>query len=277
MHNDTGILGKTALITGASSGIGYELTKLFARDGLNLVLVARDQTRLAQIGEELHRSFNVSATIIPKDLAQARAADELFHELQRTGVEVDILVNNAGFNVYGPFAETDAQQELQMLQLHVVTLTQLTKLVLPGMIKRQFGKILNMGSTGSFAPGPYDAVYCASKAYVLSFSEALAEELRGTGVTITTVCPGATKTAFAQRAGMSDTKLFQGRLLSAAKVAQTGYRALLHGRTSVVVGRANKLMTFALRLTPRNLVARMSKRILSRTASRSAAAVHQGH
>jgi short-subunit dehydrogenase len=164
-----------------------------------------------------------------------------------------------------------------MLRFHIVALTQLTKLFLPGMMKRQFGRILNLGSTGSFAPGPYNAVYCASKAYVLSISEALAEELRGTGVRVASLCPGATETAFAQRAGMTDTTLFQGRVLSAGEVAQAGYRALMRRRGSVVVGMANKPMIFSLRLIPRTLVARMSKRMLSRVTNRSAAAIHKSH
>jgi short-subunit dehydrogenase len=264
MRNDPGVTSKTALITGATSGIGYELTKLFAGAGFALVLVARDAPRLAKIADDLRRSSNVSVTVIPKDLANPTAAEEIYRELQSKGVEVDLLVNNAGFNVYGPFWETDAQKELQMMQVHIISLTHLTKLFLPGMLKRQFGRILNVGSTASFATGPGDAVYCASKAYVLSFSEAIAEELRGTGVTVTTLCPGATKTEFAERAHMTDVRMFQGQLWSPAEVAQAGYRALMRGRTSVVVGTANKLMVFSLRFTPRNLVARIGKSILSR-------------
>jgi short-subunit dehydrogenase len=153
--------------------------------------------------------------------------------------------------------------------VHVVTLTHLTKLVLPGMLRRRYGRILNLGSTGSFVPGPNDAVYCASKAYVLSFSEALAEEVRGTGVTFTALCPGATRTAFAARAKMTDTRLFQGRVISAREGAEVGYRALLRGRRVVVVGRMNPLMTISLRLTPRTLVTRISQRRLQRAGSRA--------
>ncbi len=256
--------GQTALITGASSGIGYELTKRLARDGVNLVLVARNAPQLAKIADELRGSSQVTVTVIPKDLSQPTAAEEIYRELQSQGMAVDILVNNAGFAVYGPFWETDAQKELQMMQVHMVTLTHLTKLFLPGMMQRHWGKILNLGSTAAFVPGPRAAVYCASKAYVLSFSEALAEELRDSGVTVTALCPGPTKTEFAERAQLTDTKLFQGRLLSAAEVAQAGYRALMRGRPSTVVGMANKLMTFSLRFTPRHLVARLSKRVFRR-------------
>ena len=256
--------GKTALITGASSGIGYELTKRFARDGCTLVLVARNAPQLAQIAEELRRSAQVTVTVIAQDLSQPTAADEIYRELQRTGLAVDILVNNAGFAVYGPFWETDAQAELQMMQVHMVTLTHLTKLCLPGMLQRQWGKILNLASTAAFVPGPRAAVYGASKAYVLSFSEALAEELRGSGVTVTAVCPGPTQTAFAARAQIADTKLFQGRVLSAAAVAEAGYRAVMRGRPRLVMGLANKLLTFSLRVMPRPLVARLSQRVWSR-------------
>lgn len=267
----------TALITGASSGIGHELAKLFALDRFDLVLVARDAPRLEKIADALRRIYLVGVTVISKDLSQPTAAEEIYREVQRKGVEVDILVNNAGFNVYGPFWETDAQKELQMIQVHIATLTHLTKLFLPGMIQRHFGKILNVGSTASFTPGPLDAVYCASKAYVLSFSDAIAEELRGTGVTVTTLCPGPTKTEFAERAHMTDAKVFQGELSSAAEVAKAGYRALMRGRTSVVVGTGNKLLTFSVRLTPRDLVARIAKSILSRGTSRSPARGRQAH
>lgn len=273
MDKHVNLMGKTALITGASSGIGYELSRLVARDGCALVLVARDAARLTRIAEELRGVSKVSVTVFPTDLAQGVAAEALFLELQREGIEVDILVNNAGFNVYGPFAQTDVARELQMLQLHIVTLTQLTKLLLSGMLRRRFGRVLNVASTGAFAPGPNDAVYCASKAYILSFSEALAE-LRGTGVTITTLCPGATRTAFATRAHMTGTALFQRRLLSASDVAEAGYRALLDRRRVVVVGLANKLMTFAVRFTPRVLVARISKRMLRQVGISAPVAVH---
>jgi short-subunit dehydrogenase len=269
--------GRTALVTGASSGIGHEFTKLLVRDGCDVVLVARDAPRLARIADEIRDAADVAVTALPKDLAEPGAAVDIVHELHGHGIEVDILINNAGFNAYGPFWETDVHQELRMLQVHVVTLTHLTKLLLPGMMRRRFGRILNVGTTGSFAPGPNDAVYCASKAYVLSFSEALAEELRGTGVTVTALCPGPTRTEFAERAHMADSRLFQGRLSNAEDVARIGYHAMMRGRTSVVVGRANQLMVFSLRFAPRDLVARMSKRLLSRQGSRSSAGVHQDH
>jgi short-subunit dehydrogenase len=277
MNKDSDKTGATALITGATSGIGYELTKLFARDGFDLAIVARDTSRLDKIADELRRNANVAVTVIPKDLSQATAAEEIYRDLQSKGIEIDILVNNAGFNVYGPFGETNTRKELQMMQVHMVTLTHLTKLFLPGMLKRKFGKILNLASTASFTPGPGNAVYCATKAYVLSFSEAIAEELRGTGVSVTALCPGPTKTEFAERADMADTKIFRGRLSSAAEVARAGYRALMRGRTTVVVGRNNKLLVFSLRFSPRSLVAKIAKSILSRDSNPSLAAIRPAH
>jgi uncharacterized protein len=267
---------RTALITGASSGIGFEFTKLFARDGFDLVLVARDQSRLAKIAYEWSRSFDVTVTVIPKDLSQSTAAQEVYREVQNEGIEVDVLVNNAGFNVYGPFAASDSQRELEMAQVNMIVLTQLTKLFLPAMLQRNSGKILNVASTAAFTPGPYSAVYCASKAYVLSFSEALAEELRGTGISVTTLCPGPTRTQFAERADMTETKIFQGRLASAREVAEAGYNALMQERTTLVVGLTNRLLVFSLRFSPRTLVASVAKNLLSR-AQNPQASIRPAH
>lgn len=256
---------KTALVTGASSGIGRELARLFARDGYDLVLVARNATRLEALAAEVRESHGTHALVLPTDLALPSAADEVYAHIESRGIRVDALVNNAGFNVYGPFAETDAAAELDMLQVNVIALTRLTKLVLPGMVRRGSGRILNLGSTGSFAPGPFDAVYCASKAYVLSFSEALAAELEGTGVTVTALCPGPTRTAFATRAGMTETPLFSGRVAEPSGVAETGYRALMRGRRVIVPGIGNALLAFSVRLSPRTLVASVGRRMLLRT------------
>jgi uncharacterized protein len=255
---------KTALITGASSGIGYELAGLFAKSGHDLVLVARNEQRLARLAEELRQRFGVNVTVLVKDLSSAAAAEEILVELQNRSLHVDILVNNAGFGEYGPFHETSLERDLQMIQVNVTALTQLTKLLLPGMLKRNSGKILNIGSTASFAPGPFVAVYSASKAYVLSFSEAPAEELKGTGVTVTVLCPGSTETEFAERAKMTDSRIFQGRLMSARKVAEIGFRALIEGKTTVIPGRANKLLVFSQRFAPRKMVARISRNLLER-------------
>jgi short-subunit dehydrogenase len=264
----------TALITGASSGIGYEMTELFAREGFNLVLVARNSLRLEKIADDLRRRFNIRVTVVPKDLSEQNAANDLYCELQRQNIAVNILVNNAGFNVYGPFPETSMHSESQMMQLNMVTLTQLTKLLLPAMLKRKSGKILNVASTAAFTPGPGSAVYCASKAYVLSFSEALAEELKGTGVRVTALCPGPTKTEFAERAQMTDSRLFRGSVSSADDVARDGYQALMRGDTMAISGAANKLLVFSLRFSPRAVVPKVAKKLLAKSDNTGTSAIN---
>jgi short-subunit dehydrogenase len=216
-------------------------------------------------------------TVIPKDLSRPTAPEEIYREIESKGIEVDVLVNNAGFNVYGPFSETDSQTEFEMMLVNMIALTRLTKLFLPAMLNRNSGKILNVASTAAFTPGPYAAVYCAGKAYVLSFSEAIAEELRGSGVTVTTLCPGPTLTKFAERANMSDTKIFQGRLASAKDVAEAGYGALMRGKTTVIVGLANRLLIFSLRFSPRRFVALVAKGLLSRVVNPQHARVRPAH
>jgi short-subunit dehydrogenase len=258
----SGVKRGTALITGATSGIGYELSKLFALDGYDLVLVARARDRLEKTAAGLRQQKGTNVIVLAADLALPGTPAGLYAELEQRSIAIDVLVNNAGFNVYGPFAETDLQKELQMIQVNLASLTHLTKLLLPGMVKRGEGKILNVGSTGSFVPGPLNAVYCATKAYVLSFSDAIAEELTGTGVTVTTLCPGATRTEFAQRAGMEQTNIFQGTLMDGATVALIGYRAVMRGRRSVIAGCMNKLTIFSIKFAPRFLVAKITKRIM---------------
>lgn len=257
-------MNKTALITGATSGIGYELSKLFALNHYSLVLVARNVQRLEDLANELRQAFSVSVITIPKDLSLSSSPEEIFSVLQENSIQVDVLVNNAGFNEYGLFSQTDLRRELQMIQLNIASLTYLTKMLLQGMLERKYGKILNVGSTGSFVPGPLNAVYCATKAYILSFSEAIAEELKETGITVTTLCPGATKTEFARRANMEDVAIFQGKLMDAKEVARIGYNALLRGKKTIVAGCANKLTVLSLRFTPRSMVAKMVKGMMSR-------------
>src|SRR5919201_510439 len=191
---------KTALITGASSGIGYELTQLFARDGYDLVLLARSQARLAQVADDLQHRYGVAVRVLAYDLAQPTAPTQIVAQLQQEDLAIEALVNNAGFATYGPFVATDLATELEMIQVNVVALTQLTKLLLPGMLQRRSGRILNVASTAAFQPGPLTAVYSATKAYVLSFSEALANEVRGSGVRVTALCPGPTRSGFQRRA-----------------------------------------------------------------------------
>ncbi len=257
---------KTSLITGASSGIGSELTKLFAQDGYNLVLVARSKKRLEHLANDVKEKYGVSTYIISKDLSKETSPDEIFAELKKKSIHIDILVNNSGTQVYGPFHETDLQNNLQMIQVNLLSLTHLTRIFIPEMLKRGYGKILNVGSTGSFGPGPLNAVYCATKSYVLNFSEAITEELKGTGVTVTTLCPGATKTEFAKRAQIEDIRLFsyEFMVLDAVEVAEIGYRALMKGKTVVVAGIVNKLMIFSLRFTPRKIVLKIIKFFMSK-------------
>ncbi len=255
---------KTVLITGASSGIGLELARLFARDGYDLVIVARRREVLQRVAQELQVACNVSVTAVAKDLAMPGAAEELVEELRREGLHLDALVNNAGFATYGRFTETDLATELQLMQLNMVTLTALTKLLLPDMLARGEGKILNVASTAAFQPGPLMAVYYASKAYVLSFSEALANELRGTGVTVTALCPGITRSGFQARAGLEDSRLLRMGLMDAATVAHIGYRGLMRNHTVVIPGLKHRLLTFAVRLTPRNVVTRIVRMIQER-------------
>ena len=254
----------TALITGASGGIGYELAKLFARDRVPLVIVARSAERLETVAQEL-RSLGAPRTdVIIADLADAHAVPALLAELSARRVEVDVLVNNAGYVLSGSFATTDEATELGMIQLNIGALTALTKGLLPGMLARGHGRILNVASTAGFQPGPFAAVYSATKAYVVSFSEALAEELAGTGVTVTTLSPGPTVTGFAVRANLQRSRLFRsGATMTAQAVAAAGYWALKRGRKLVVPGLLNKIQLQALRISPRPFVVKIARALLS--------------
>jgi short-subunit dehydrogenase len=250
----------TALITGASAGIGYELAKLFARDRYNLVLVARNRDTLEQFATELQTQFGISARAVALDLTAASAPQLLFDQLQRDGVLVDILVNNAGYGVYGEFAQMPEQEILGQIQLNITALTLLSKLFLAPMFERGSGKIMNVASTAAFQSGPLMAVYYASKAYVLSFSEALANELGGSGVTITCFCPGPTDTNFQKRAKMENSRLFKRiGAMDARTVARDGYRGLMAGRPVVISGLRNWLVAESVRFAPRRMVTAMSR------------------
>ncbi len=244
---------KTALITGASSGIGYELAKLFAHDGYRLVLVARNNDSLQRVAYEFTHAYGVPVKVIQKDLSLSRSPGEVFDELERELVCIDVLVNNAGFAAYGLFTQTDLEAALAMMHLNMISRTHLTKLFLKKMLAKGEGKILNVASTAAFQPGPLMAVYYATKAYVLSFSEALAHELRGTGVTMSVLCPGPTRTGFQQRAGMEGSKLFNWGVMDAGRVAAIGYRGLMRSKTVIIPGLKNKLLAFSVRFCPRSL------------------------
>ena len=259
---------KTALITGASSGIGYELARSFAGHGYDLVMVARSEQQLRQLAAGLQEAHGVATRVIVKDLALAGAPAEIVAELQRDDVQVDVLVNNAGFGNYGLFAENDLCAELRMLQVNIVALTHLTGLLLPGMLKRRTGKILNMSSVAGFQPGPRMAAYFASKSYVLSFSEALASELKGTGVSVTALCPGFVATHFHRRAGADGSKMMGMPKTDVKTVAELGYRALMNNRAVVVIGLVNNVIVQALRLAPRALIRSVSRFLIRPDLSR---------
>jgi uncharacterized protein len=254
---------KTALITGASGGIGYELARLFAQDHFDLVLVARNAQKLTQVADDLQRQHGISAKPIALDLATAPAPQFLFDQLQREGMTVEILVNNAGYGKFGEFAKVPLEQSLGQVQLNITALTELSKLFLQPMLDRHSGKIMNVASTAGFQPGPLMAVYYATKAYVISFSEALANELAGSGVTITCLCPGATDTEFQARAGTENTVLFRKlRPMDAKTVARDGYRGLMAGKTLVISGFRNWLLAEATRFGPRKLVTAVSRKVM---------------
>ncbi len=260
-------MAKTALITGATAGIGYELAKCFARDGHDVILVARTEERLRAVAEELEQVFKIKAHAHPADLSQPIAPQQIFDALTAQNLRVDFLVNNAGFGTNGRFTETSLHTELEMIQVNVSALVALTKLFLPDMVTRKSGRVMNVASTAAFQPGPYMAIYCATKAFVLSFSEAIATELQGTGVTVTAVCPGATSTEFQARSGTEDIPLIKSKLSSVMKaepVAQIGYKAMMRGERVCVTGLMNRVAAEAVRFAPRSLSASVAAKLMKR-------------
>jgi uncharacterized protein len=250
---------QTALITGASAGLGYEFAHLFARDKYNLILVARSGPKLADLAEQLRQQHGITVKTIPLDLGLPHASQSLFEETQRSGIHVDILVNNAGYGASGAFAEIPLEESYGQIQLNVMALTLLTKLYLQPMLERRSGKIMNVASTAAFQPGPLMAVYYATKAYVLSFTEAIANELRDSGVSATCFCPGATLTEFQMRAQTENSRVFK-RLspMDAKTVAEEGYRALMDSKTLAIAGLRNWLVAESVRFAPRKVVTAIS-------------------
>ena len=240
------------LITGASSGIGLELARLFARDGNNLVLVARREELLNKIAGELNSDFGVEVEVITKDLTLENSSDEIFMQLKDR--EIDIVVNNAGFGAVGPFSELDYKRQVDMIKLNITALTSLTMLFIPRMVERNSGGILNVGSLAGFQPGPYATIYYATKAFVLSFTEGLKEELKNTNIKITCLSPGPTNTEFGEVSGLDKSFLFKFGTMGAKEVALQGYNGFLRGETVVIPGFANKLLPLLVRLSPRFLV-----------------------
>jgi short-subunit dehydrogenase len=252
---------RTALVTGASSGIGRELSKRFAQDGIDVVVVARRQGRLQELADELEAEYDISARVEPCDLADAEARVALFERLGEDDVHVDFLVNNAGFGSNGPFHELDRDRELAQVEVNVVALTDLTHMFLPGMVARGFGRVLNIASTAAFQPGPFMSVYYATKAYVLSFSEGISHELEGTGVSVTAHCPGATSTEFAEAASNDDTLLFKSGVASVESVASHAYQAMQRGTVVAIPGLKNKFGAAMVRFSPRRLVRSIAARL----------------
>jgi uncharacterized protein len=251
---------ETALVTGGSSGIGLELAKVLARRAFDLVLVARKRDALEAAAGQLEGKFDVKAHVFAADLGLPDAPQAIFDFLRNENIGVEALVNNAGFGVGGEFSETELQRELDMIQVNIVALTHLTKLFLPAMIKRRSGRVLNVASTAAFQPGPLMAVYRATKAYVLSFSEALAEELRNSGVTVTALCPGPTHTDFAETAQLRSSRLFNAfGIAEASDVASFGVEAMMHGKRVAIPGIRNKILTQANRITPRALSVKLAR------------------
>lgn len=253
----------TALITGASNGIGLELARIFAHAGINLVLVARSTGKLKALEGELQQQYpSLKILVLTKDLSLPDAAQDVYQELNGQKIQIDYLVNNAGFGDFGFFTETDWDKEAQMIDLNIKALTQFSKLFIKDMQQRGKGKVLNVASTAAFQPGPLMAVYFATKAYVLHLSEALHNELKGTGVTVTALCPGPTESGFVDIAGMGKSKLVKGRKLpTSAAVADYGFKAMMRGKAVAIHGGLNKVMVFAQRFTPRSWTTAIVRKI----------------
>jgi len=256
---------ETVLITGASSGIGLELAKCFAADGGRLVLVARSTEALEKLAAELRRDWKVEVTVLTADLSQPETPKRIFAELSAQKISVDVLVNNAGFGANGSFAELSLPRQLEMLQVNITALTELTGLFLPGMIQRRRGGILNVGSVAGFVPGPGMAVYYATKAFVLLFTEALAEELAGTGLTVSVLCPGPTESNFGSVARGKKVRQIKTSKMSAEAVAVYGHRAFRKGKVTAVPGMQNQIFVFLNRILPRPLPRKIVKRYNSTT------------
>ncbi|MCC9135386.1 SDR family NAD(P)-dependent oxidoreductase [Pontibacter silvestris] len=233
--------GKTVLITGASNGFGMEFAKLFAKDGYNLILVARSTNRMKALAYSLQDAYKLEKVcVVTSDLSRIESPQKIYNEVKKTGLTVDVLVNNAGSGHFGYFYKTPLQRELDIIQLNATSLMQLTKLFLKDMKQRNEGKILNLGSVASFSPTPLQAIYGATKAYILSFSEALANELKDTNITVTTLCPGASNTDFFHKAHGATTRVANGPLSEPEEVARDGYKAMMKGELKVISGAMNK-------------------------------------
>ena len=249
-----------ALITGASTGIGREYAYLCAENGYDVVLVARAEPKLQALAADIHEKTGKQAYVFARDLSRPAAALELFNDVTCTKIKVEVLINNAGFGAVGKFWDLDAAEQMEMVQLNVNTLTMLSRYFLPRMISEKRGMILNVASTAAFQAGPLMAVYFASKAYVVSFSEALHNEAREAGVTVTCLCPGPTTTEFVHRAKMNPKFFSKNFAMDAKTVAQIGWDAMKAGKPLVISGRKNAMLAFLTRFAPRQMAADMARK-----------------
>jgi short-subunit dehydrogenase len=256
-------MNKAALITGSTSGIGKAFAEKLAQEKHDLFLVSRNAEKLAAQADTLSSLYGIEAVFFPVDLAEPGAAKLVFERAGKLGLSVDILVNNAGFNEAGSFLNTSLEKEIQLIQIHTVLPTELMKYFIPQMVKAGFGRILNLGSTGSHIACPYDAVYAAAKAYILFVSKAINDELKGTGVNITTLCPGATETEFAAKAGLEKTPLFKRNVMKPETVAEIGYKALMKEKASVIAGFNNKCLVLISKCLSSSITAPMTKKMLT--------------
>lgn len=258
----------TALITGASGGIGLELARIHASKQDDVVLIARSAEKLQEIARELESKFKVKARTLALDLSAEGAAEKTFAFTTAQGIEIDYLINNAGFGDFGLFASSDWNKQQRMIELNITTLTHLCHLYLPSMIRRNKGRIMNVASTAAFQPGPTMAVYYATKAYVLHFSEAISNELKGTGITVTALCPGATESGFQEAAAMEESRLVKGRKLPSSRdVAEYGYKAMMQGKVVAIHGWMNYVMANAVRFSPRSITLKMVRFIQDKAGS----------
>lgn len=254
---------KTVLITGATSGIGYEFSKIFMKNNYNVILVGRNLEKLREL-EDFSKKKYVRAYIYKFDLSLSENIDLLYKKIKTEVGKIDILINNAGIGFNGEFNEIDLQKQLDIINVNIISLTKLTKLILKDMINEKEGKILNVASTGAYQPGPLISVYYASKAYVLSFSQALREEVKGKGINVVTLCPGATKTNFSKRAGKGDLDV----AMSAKEVAECGYKALIRDKAICIPGFMNKILVFLSKVSPTTLNAKIVKKIQNKAISK---------
>jgi short-subunit dehydrogenase len=255
---------KAALITGASSGIGLELAHVMAKEKHNLVLVARSIDKLNTLADELTKTYGIKVQTYKADLSNIKEIENLYQQTQNDDIEVSYLINNAGFGEYGNFIENDWEKLNSMMQLNMISLVQLTSLYSKNMVSSKFGKIMNVASTAAFQPVPYMAIYAATKSFVLSFSEAIASELKEHGITVTALCPGMTQTGFMEAANMEDTKFLdkaKSSMATSEEVAEYGYEAMMKGKTVAVHGMVNAIMAQSSRFLPRNLVTTIAKKV----------------